>query len=57
MGTDRDRATFENTTLSTLDANEDPNPQISFSGSWTTGTEAGLGRSLQLIYPACDQGG
>lgn len=39
------RATFDNTTLSALDENGNPNSQLSFSGSWTTGTEAGLGGS------------
>lgn len=37
------RAYFENSTLNALNENDDPNSQLSFSGSWTTGTEAGLG--------------
>lgn len=45
-------ATFDNTTLSALDNNTDPNPQISFSGSWTTGTEAGLSKSK--IFPSME---
>jgi hypothetical protein len=38
-----DRASLTNTTLYALDESNNPNSQLSFSGSWTTGTEAGLG--------------
>jgi hypothetical protein len=40
-----DSAVLSNTTLFALDESNNPNGQLSFSGSWTTGTEAGLGMS------------
>jgi hypothetical protein len=44
-----DRADITNTTLYALDESNNPNSQLSFSGSWTTGTEAGLGTSYLYV--------